>query len=605
MRKLELLAPAKNADVAVVAINNGADAVYMGGPAFGARKAAGNTLEEIERVVRYAHGFYCRVFVTLNTILYDEELSEVDRLIHRLYRIGVDAIIVQDPAILKLDLPPIALHASTQMHNYDLERIKFLDRLGFQRIVLARELSEQQLLAIRREVCAELECFVHGALCVSLSGQCYMSRYLTGRSANRGECAQACRMRWTVEDAAGKVLVNDKYALSLKDFDLSAHVARMASIGIDSFKIEGRLKEADYVANVTNYYSSLLDEVVASQKGVSRVGSGHVVSGFEADPERSFNRGFTEYLYAGRKRGMANMDTPKSVGKKVGIVSRVTGNRMECELLEDVHNGDGLCYFDGRELRGIKVNSVEENRLNCNEKPDVKPGTEVYRNYDHEFVTRLAKEPSRRKINVKIAACAENEHLVLVATDENGVSVSVRSEEKFDPATNLAQAGRITGQLRKSGDTIYNCREVEYRGDTVLFIPASAVNGYRRKLLDELSLERERQREKWIQEPLNREVKYTGIADWRLNVVNRLATEFYREHGVETVVPGFEASDWREGREVMTTAYCLLFELGMCRMRGQEKGIKFPLYLSNKLGRFRLEFDCGKCFMRIYPVSAP
>ena len=271
MRKLELLSPAKNADVAIAAINNGADAVYIGGPAFGARQAVGNSLEEIERVVRYAHRFYCRVFVTLNTILYDNELAEVERLIRDLYRIEVDAIIVQDPAILKLDIPPIALHASTQMHNYDLERIKFLDRLGFQRIVLARELSLEQLKTIRREVKAELEYFVHGALCVSLSGQCYMSCYLTGRSANRGECAQACRMRWTVEDSDGKVLVKDKYVLSLKDLNLSAYLSDLVDIGIDSFKIEGRLKEADYVANVTNYYSSRLDEIVARREGMSLV----------------------------------------------------------------------------------------------------------------------------------------------------------------------------------------------------------------------------------------------------------------------------------------------------------------------------------------------
>lgn len=603
MRKLELLAPAKNADIAIIAINNGADAVYMGGPAFGARKAAGNTLEEIERVVRYAHGFYCRVFVTLNTILYDEELPEVERLIHRLYRIGVDAIIVQDPAILKLDLPPIALHASTQMHNYDLERIKFLDQLGFQRIVLARELSVQQLKNLRQEIRAELEYFVHGALCVSLSGQCYMSQYLMGRSANRGECAQACRMRWTVEDDAGKVLVNDKYALSLRDLNLSIHMDHMAEIGIDSFKIEGRLKEADYVANVTNYYSSILDKIVASQEGVSRVGSGHVVSSFEADPARSFNRGFTDYLFGVRERDMVSMDSPKSLGKKVVRVMWIQGNQMGGGYYDDVHNGDGLCYFDGGELRGIKVNSVENYIINSNEKLDVKPGTEVYRNYDHEFVTRLAKEPSKRKINVKIDAYAENEHLKLVATDEDGISVSVLSEERFDPATNPTQAGRITRQLSKSGDSIFDCREVEYHGDTVLFIPVSVVNGYRRKLLDELCQERERQREKWIQEPLNRDVKYTGIADWRLNVVNRLAAEFYREHGVETVEPGFEVSGWREGRAVMTTCYCLLFELGMCRRWKRDMGIKYPLYLSNKLGRFRLEFDCQKCFMSIYPIE--
>ena len=602
MRRVELLSPAKNVDVAIAAINNGADAVYIGGPAFGARKAVGNSLEDIEKAVCYAHRFYCRVFVTLNTILYDEELPEVERLIHSLYRIGVDAIIVQDPAILKLDLPPIALHASTQMHNYDLERIKFLDRLGFQRIVLARELSLEQLREIRREVKAELEYFVHGALCVSLSGQCYMSHYLTKRSANRGECAQACRMQWTVEDDAGKVVLKDKYVLSLKDLNLSAHLAELVEAGIDSFKIEGRLKEADYVANVTNYYSGRLDEIVARNEDLARVGAGYVKTGFEADPERSFNRGYTDYFFVQRKTGMVSMDSPKSMGKKVAMVKQVKGNQMWVELLEPVHNADGLCYFDGRELRGVKVNTAEGNRLTCNERLNVKPGTLLYRNYDHEFVTRLAKGTSVRKIKVKVDVYAEDARLVLVATDENGVSVMIRSDETFEVATNPAQMERVVGQLRKSGDTEYDCCEVEYLDETVLFIPSSVVNGYRRQLLDTLSREREEQRERWVQEPLNRDVKYTGSADWRLNVVNRLATEFYREHGVETVEPGFEKENRWSGREVMTTRYCLLFELGMCRKTGKDKALKFPLYLSNNLGRFRLEFDCKNCFMKVLSI---
>lgn len=602
MRKLELLSPAKNAEVAIAAINNGADAVYIGGPAFGARQAVGNSPEDIGRVVAYAHRFYCRVFVTLNTILYDDELAEVERLIRDLYRIGVDAIIVQDPAILKLDIPPIALHASTQMHNYDLERIKFLDRLGFQRIVLARELSLEQLREIRREVKAELEYFVHGALCVSLSGQCYISHYLTGRSANRGECAQACRMQWTVTDSDGKVLVKDKYVLSLKDLNLSGYLDDLVDIGIDSFKIEGRLKETDYVANVTSYYSSRLHEIVARREDIARAGNGYTLSGFEADPSRSFNRGYTDYFVAGRKPGMVNMDTPKSMGKKVAVVKQVKGNVLVVEALETIHNADGLCYFDGRELRGIKVNTAEGTRLVCNEKVGVTPGTVLYRNYDHEFVTRLSKAVSLRKIKVKIDVYAEGGHLVLVATDEAGISVTLKSEETFEVATNPAQAERIVGQLGKSGNTCYDCCPVEYHGDTVLFIPSSVVNGYRVDLLDALTGEREKQRERWVQSPLKSEPVYTGQADWRLNVVNQLSGEFYREHGTEMPEPGFEVGKNRARKEVMTTRYCLLHELGMCRKSGNDKALKFPLYLSNNLGKFRLEFDCKNCFMKVISI---
>ncbi len=287
MRRVELLSPARDLAVGVEAIRNGADAVYIGAPAFGARKAAANSLEDIRVLAEYAHRYDCRVFVTLNTVLYDHELASAERMIRDLYAIGVDALIVQDMGILRMDLPPICLHASTQMHNYDLERIKFIERMGFRRIVLARELSLEQIREIRREVKAELEVFIHGALCVSLSGQCYLSQYMFGRSANRGECAQPCRMRWSVEDAGGKRLVDERYILSLKDLNLTAYLKDLVDVGVDSFKIEGRLKDERYVANVTAHYSSLLDAL----PGVERVGAGRVAYAFEPEPERSFNRG--------------------------------------------------------------------------------------------------------------------------------------------------------------------------------------------------------------------------------------------------------------------------------------------------------------------------
>lgn len=600
MRKLELLSPARNAEVAVAAINNGADAVYIGGPAFGARQAAGNSLEDLARVVDYAHRFYCRVFMTLNTVLYDEELAEAERLVKEVYRLGVDALIVQDPGLLKLDLPPIALHASTQMHNYDPERVKFLDKLGFQRIVLARELSLEQIRAIRRETRAELEYFVHGALCVSLSGQCYLSHYLTGRSANRGECAQACRMKWSVEDASGRRLVNDKYVLSLKDLNLSAHLAELAEAGIDSFKIEGRLKEADYVSNVTAYYSQRLNEIVANNpEKYSRVASGVVKTSFTPDPERSFNRGYTEYFFAGRPAHLVNMDTPKSTGKRVATVKQCQGNMLVVEAGEDIHNADGLCYFDGQELRGIKVNRVEGNRLICNERVNVRPGTVLYRNYDHEFVTRLAKGDSTRKISIAITAGSREGHLWLEAEDEDGVRVESMSEETFPLAENPAQRERICTQLGKCGGTDYVCTRVEYTGDEVVFVPAAALNACRRHLLEMLTAAREKNREKWVQTPLHAEVPYTLPADWKLNVVNGLAADFYREHGAGNVESGFEKSGRVPGREVMTTRYCLLHELGLCRKQGRDKGVQYPLYLVNPLGRFRLEFDCAACFMKI------
>ena len=311
-----MLSPAKDLAIGMAAIQNGADAVYIGAPAFGARKAAANSIADIAELVRYAHRFYCRAFVALNTILYDHELAEAEKMIRQLYGIGVDALIVQDPGILRLDLPPVCLHASTQMHNYDLDRIKFLDQVGFQRIVLARELSLEQIREIRKEVKAELEVFVHGALCVSLSGQCYLSQHMFGRSANRGECAQPCRMKWSVSDQSGKVILDNKYILSLKDLNSSSFIKDLIDAGIDSFKIEGRLKDENYVANVTHYYSSLIDKFPE----VKRIGSGKSIASFKAAPERSFNRGYSTYFLKGRPSGLVNPDSPKSMGMYIGRV---------------------------------------------------------------------------------------------------------------------------------------------------------------------------------------------------------------------------------------------------------------------------------------------
>lgn len=599
-RKLELLSPAKNSETAFAAIRNGADAVYIGGPGFGARKAAGNSLEEINRVVEYAHRFYCRVFVTINTILYDRELKEAESLIRELYRMEVDAVIIQDPAMLKLDLPPIVLHASTQMHNYEPERIRFLDELGFQRIILARELSLEQIREIRAAVKAELEFFVHGALCVSLSGQCYLSHYATNRSANRGECIQACRLPWTLSDADGKVLLKDRHLLSLKDLNLSAALPELIEAGIDSFKIEGRLKDQSYVANVTNYYSGLLDRVIAKNDGMERASSGKVFSDILPDPERSFNRGASTYFLREREEGMVNMDTPKSMGKEVGRVLKSQKNQLWVEAREALHNGDGLCYIESGELKGIRINNVFEDRIICNENVSILPGTLLYRNHDHLFVTALEKSKTERKIRLDIGLYSENNRLVADITDEDGVAVSIRSEELFEPAVNKEQSERICQQFRKTGDTDFHCESVNWKGGEVLFIPLARINYYRRELLNRLSVKRHEFRERWVQQPFNTEVVYPGKGDWRLNVVNHLSAGFYKEHGLEQLESGFELQKEFGNKALMRSRYCLLFEMGQClRNRENKIKLKLPLFISNELGRFRLSFDCEKCFMEV------
>ncbi len=578
MAKVELLSPAKSADVGITAIRNGADAVYIGAPRFGARSSASNSYEEIERLTEYAHRFYCRVFVTLNTILYDSELAEAERMIHKLYEIGVDGIIVQDMSILRMSLPPIALHASTQCHNYDRERIRFLDSVGFNRIILAREMDIEEIRAIRREVKAELELFVHGALCVSLSGQCYMSQHLFGRSANRGECAQPCRQRWSLKDNDGKILVRDKHLLSLKDMNRSAYLAELIDAGVNSFKIEGRLKEGDYVANVTRYYSELLEHM----PNVERVGCGRVESSFRPDPERSFNRGFTDYFLHKREDSMSNPDTPKSMGKYVGRVLSAKGNLITAELDEEIHNGDGLCYIAGGELYGVKVNRAEGERLICHSEVNVKSGTPLYRNYDHHFTQLLERGGSDRRIGLTFTLSAVDEfsasdglshsdeisasgeaggahnksqerggdmndkgfRLKAEARDESGVAVSYLSPKAYEEAENPSQRERLSAQFERCGDTIFRCDSVVYEGERVLFVPSAEANAIRREVLEMLLRERERLRPRLERRGEAPDAKYPASkADWRCNVVNSEAERFYREHGCSDVEWGYERGD--------------------------------------------------------------
>ncbi len=595
MKRVELLSPAKDLTIGIAAINNGADAVYIGAPAFGARKAASNSLVDIAQLVEYAHRYYCRVFVTMNTVLYDNELEAAEKMIHEIYRIGVDALIVQDMGILRMDLPPICLHASTQMHNYDIERIKFIDKMGFQRIVLARELSLEQIREVRRSVKAELEVFIHGALCVSLSGQCYLSQYMFGRSANRGECAQPCRMKWSVRDNVGRRLVDNRYILSLKDLNLSAYIKDLVDIGVDSFKIEGRLKDENYVSNVTKYYSSLLDALPE----IKRSGSGKVISSFHAEPERSFNRGYSSYFMVKRELGLVNADTPKSMGKQIGVVQQVRGNRILIQSTESVNNGDGLCYLQNGELKGIRVNTVDGNWLTCNERVEVKPGTTLFRNYDHRFVTQLEKAKSVRKIRIRIEVKVQDSRLQLTACDEDGMTANLISDSIFETASNPLQKERLQQQLMKSGDTEYVCEAVDYLSDEVLFVPSAAANLLRRELLEQLTAIRAERRELMLPGKEDYTVAYPLESDWHLNIVNLKAAAFYRDHQVETVATGFEKSKTGGGRDLMHTRYCILHELGRCRKKNKNADLEFPLWLYNDKHSFRLDFDCKECFMRV------
>lgn len=595
MKRVELLAPAKNKMIGKAAIANGADAIYVGAPAFGARQAAGNSLEDIQELIEYAHQYYCKVFVTLNTIIYDDELEQVEQLIHQLYAIGTDAIIIQDLGILRLNLPPIALHASTQMHNYDLEKIKFLDQLGFSRIVLARELSLEQIREIRTHVKAELEVFIHGALCVSLSGQCYLSQHMFNRSANRGECAQPCRQKWNVEDADGNKLVVDEYILSLKDLNQTEYIQELINIGVDSLKIEGRLKDENYVVNVTKHYSSLLETL----SHCKRSGSGRIKNSLIPDIDKSFNRGYTHYFATGRSSGLVNRHSPKSIGKEIGKVVKCLGYRVQLDTVEEIHNGDGLCYFEETELKGIKVNVAQGAFIECNEKLTIAPGTTIYRNYDHQFTLEIQKLKAKREIAVDFTLYTVENRLLVYAVDEDENCATYVSASKYELAENPKQRERLEQQMTKCGETIYCCRDARYIGDEVLFIPIAQLNEIRRNTLMALTANRAENRpiEPIFEE--NRTVIYPQTIDWRFNIVNRCAKQFYMDHGVETIEMGFEKNNMVKDPILMHTRYCILHELGMCLKQAEGKRIKLPLWLCNNKHRFRLEFDCKNCFMKL------
>ena len=597
---VELLSPAKNLNVAIVAIDNGADAVYIGAPDFGARSAASNSLEDIKELTSYAHAYYCRVYVTLNTILYDDELILVQDLINKLYKIGVDALIIQDLGILKLDLPPIALHASTQLHNYDLEKIKFLDKLGFNRIILARELSLDQLRKIRSEVHTELECFVHGALCVSMSGQCYMSQALYGRSANRGECAQPCRMKWSLKDSNDKFLLRDKRLLSLKDFNLSNYLQELVKIGIESFKIEGRLKDEDYVANVTASYSQELNKIIENSGGqMERVSSGNSIINFKPDVENSFNRGFTDYFIKDRQKSLINLDTPKSMGKFVATVKDVQDNKISIIGDIPIHNGDGFSYMKNGILLGFRVNVVDGNVLICSDTMDIKIGTSLYRNYDHEFVKKIKKSSSKRKIDVDITVLSEANTLKFLILDEDNISADYEFPDVFEVAKNENQIDRIKSQVLKNGDSKFICKDVNYFGPA-LFVPSSEINKGRNILKQNLETNRLLAMTRLDPFRENKDVKFPYESlDWTYNVVNKNALEFYKEHGALSVDEGYEIEKIA-GRRLMHTKYCILYELGRCKKYHKNEDLKFPLVLFNDSHSFVLDFECKDCFMSIY-----
>ena len=582
--KTELLSPAKNKETAIAAIDCGADAVYIGAHSFGARQNAGNSLEDIKDVIDYAHKFWVKVFVTVNTILTDSELNDAVRLLQELDRIGADAVIIQDMGLLKrltelnLNIP---IHISTQCDNRLKEKVEFFNKIGAKRVVLARELSLEQIKKIHKSnPKLELECFVHGALCVSYSGQCYLSQYIGGRSANRGECAQPCRKKYTIMDDKVNVIFENVYPLCLKDFNASENIEKMVKSGVYSFKIEGRLKDENYVKNITAYYRELLDKF--SQKS----SSGKSFLSFTPNPEKSFNRGFTDY-FLNKRNECYNFFSPKSQGEFLGEAVEVKKDYFIIKSNKKLHSQDGLCFYTQNGLEGFLVNKVDTNKVYPNRKIILKKGDKIYRNLDIEFEKELSK-PVKRQIEVSITY----DKNVLTLKDEDGVRIEF-SVEKKEVAKNQEKMNEtFKKQFSKTGESDFYISEIKLLSD-VPFMPVSEINELRRTTFDKLMQKRIQYYKREIQNPIKPAEYFKKELDYRANIHNKSAKEFYENCGCYVKELSMESKLPSRQIELMRTKHCIKYALNMCKspknlVLKDEKGIKYPL-----------KFDCKNCEMAV------
>lgn len=605
LRTIELLAPARDFEAARAAVLCGADAVYIGAERFSARAAAGNSLETIRQVVELAHPYYVRVYAALNTLLTDAELPEAEAMIHSLYEAGIDGLIIQDAGLLELDLPPVSIIASTQMNNDTPQKVKFLEEVGFSRAILARELSLEQIQQIRQAApTIELECFIHGALCVGASGQCYLSYALGGRSGNRGQCAQPCRRLYTLKDAQGRTIVKDRYLLSLKDLNLSEHLESLIDAGVTSFKIEGRLKDAAYVANTVGFYRQKLDAVL-TKKGLRKSSSGTSRLNFEPNPAKTFSRTFTAYGLAEPSEPMGSIDTPKSMGEFVGTVKNVQRDSFVLDGKVELHNGDGLCFFDAdRNLVGTVVNRVERGQIFPQKKEHIRAGVDIWRNYDHAFYKQLEK-PAQRKIGLAMTLRDTVDGVALAGRDEDGNEAVFEIAIEKNVARKKEQAQKTTAaQLKKLGKTLVECGDVRIETQDTYFFPVSVLNALKRGLVEALTTAREQNRPRPAGGIVKNNVPYPQKhLTFRGNVLNEKARTFYELHGVESIEPAAESGRDLHDAVVMTTKYCLRKQLRLCPQKGQGDTAE-PLLLEDEDGNLlRIQFLCGSCGMDLYWIK--
>lgn len=614
--QLELLAPAKTAEIGKQAVLHGADAVYIGGPSFGARLNAGNSISEIAELVSFAHLYRSRIFVTLNTILHDAELEPARQLIWQLYDAGVDALIVQDMGLLELDLPPIELHASTQTDIRSVEKAKFLADVGFSQIVLARELTLPQIQAIHQATDTTLEFFIHGALCVAYSGQCYISHAQTGRSANRGDCSQSCRLPYTLTDQQGGVVAFDKHLLSVKDNNQSDNLAALIDAGIRAFKIEGRYKDAPYVKNITAHYRQLLDEILTQRSDLQASSSGRCSYTFTPNPDKTFHRGATDYFVTGRKVDIGAFDTPTFVGIKLGDVTQIGKSWFEMSANEPLHNGDGLSYLYKREAQGTRINRVEQHgdvwRVFPNDEisalKGLKVGTEISRNRDHAWELALTKPSAERKIDLDLTLSEDQQGLLLSASDYDGFHAQVSLALDYQETKQLDKLQENLQQsLSKLGNTIFSVRDIHIQLTRPWFIPASQLNNLRRQVIESLLAVRAKGLERFTRKP---EVVPPAIysedsLSYLANVYNQKARDFYARHGVKVVDAAYESHQEAGEVSLMITKHCLRFSFNLCPK--QAKGVQGvqgqvtaePMVLMNGNDKLTLKFDCAPCEMHV------
>jgi 23S rRNA 5-hydroxycytidine C2501 synthase len=609
-RILELLAPAKNADFGIAAIDHGADAVYIGGPAFGARANAGNDVASIARLAEYAHRFRARVYVTLNTILRDDELETARNIAWQVYDAGADALLVQDMGLLEIDLPPIALHASTQTDTRDAAKARFLQDVGFSQLVLARELSLGQIRAIAAQTQCALEFFVHGALCVSYSGQCYLSYAHTGRSANRGECSQACRLPYTLMDARGNALAHDRHLLSLKDNDQSTNLRALAEAGISSFKVEGRLKDLSYVKNVTAHYRILLDRMIEEGGSFRRASSGFSTFTFTPQPEKSFNRGATDYFVNGRQHGIEAFETPAFIGEPVGRVTHCGRDFIEIDADADLNNGDGFSYFDAHgELTGLRINRAEDRRLYPATMPDDLPIDAVlYRNRDQAFERLLEKKSAERRVRVRLALAETADGVSLAITDEDGVTATASATLEKQPANDAARTGGAAREhLGKLGTSLFAATDIELKLTQPWFLPASLLNRLRRDAVTQLESARA---QAYLRPERAAPVEPAAVypqdeLDYLGNVLNKKARAFYERHGVRMVESAFESGARRDDVSLMVTRHCLRYSFNLCPLEARHDPARRgtvkaePMTLVHGNDTLTLRFDCKRCEMHV------